>query len=285
MLAGAMNSAPASWAGLALTRPLVMGILNVTPDSFSDGGTHATPEAAIAAGAKMRAEGASIIDIGGESTRPGAATVTPEEEQARILPVIRALAAQGAVISADTRHAATMAAALDAGAAIINDISALAHDPAALPLVAARGCPVVLMHMRGTPESMNDQAHYADVAAEVLAELAAARDRAVAAGVKPHNIALDPGFGFAKRGAQNLSLLRATAQFAALGHPLLIGLSRKRFLGEISGEADPARRDAESLAAGLFAVSLGGHILRVHDVAGTARALRVWTNLNVRDDG
>lgn len=293
MLAGGMNSAPASWAGLALTRPLVMGILNVTPDSFSDGGAHATPEAAIAAGIKMRTEGADIIDIGGESTRPGAVTVTPGEEQARILPVIRALAACGAVVSADTRHAATMAAALDAGATIINDVSALTHDPAALPLVAARGCPVVLMHMRGTPETMNDHAQYADVPAEVLAELAAARDRAVAAGVKPQNIALDPGFGFAKRGQQNILLLRVLGRFAALGHPLLIGLSRKRFLGEVSGEADPARRDPESLAAGLFAVGQGGHILRVHDVAGTARALRVWQilrardehNLIVRDDG
>jgi dihydropteroate synthase len=278
---------PTAWAGLALTRPLVMGIINVTPDSFSDGGRHAGADAAITAGRKMLAEGADILDIGGESTRPGAAPVTPGEEQARILPVIRALAGSGAVISADTRHAATMAAALDAGARIINDISALTHDPAALALVAARACPVVLMHMRGTPETMNEQASYIDVAGEVRDELATVRDRAVAAGVRPEDIALDPGFGFAKRGAQNVTLLRATGHFATLGHPLLIGLSRKRFLGEISGEPDPARRDAESLAAGLFAVGLGAHILRVHDVAGTARALRVWqsVNVNVRDDG
>lgn len=276
---------PTAWAGLALTRPLVMGIINVTPDSFSDGGRHAGADAAITAGRKMLAEGADILDIGGESTRPGAAPVTPGEEQARILPVIRALAGSGAVISADTRHAATMAAALDAGARIINDISALTHDPAALALVAARACPVVLMHMRGTPETMNSLAKYADVAAEVRAELAAACARAVAAGVLPHNIALDPGFGFAKRGAQNILLLRATAALAALGHPVLIGLSRKRFLGDISGEANAAARDAESLAAGLFAVRHGAHILRVHDAAGTVRALRVWQNLHMRDDG
>jgi dihydropteroate synthase len=280
-----MLTPPISWAGLALTRPLVMGILNVTPDSFSDGGLHAAAGAAIAAGAKMLAEGADILDIGGESTRPGAATVSPEEEQARILPVIRALAAQGAVISVDTRHAATMAAALDAGARIINDVSALAHDSAAPALVAARNCPVVLMHMRGTPDTMNAHAMYEDVVAEVLAELAAARDRAVAAGVRPENIALDPGFGFAKRGRQNILLLRATGQFAALGHPLLIGLSRKHFLGEISGEAEPARRDPASLAAALFAAGLGAHILRVHDVAGTVQALRVWRKLNARDNG
>lgn len=285
MLAGHMVTPPANWAGLALTRPLVMGILNVTPDSFSDGGQNFTPAAAIAAGAQMLAAGADIIDIGGESTRPGAAPVTPAAEQARILPVIEALAARGAVISADTRHAATMAAALDAGAKIINDISALTHDPAALPLAAARGCPVVLMHRRGTPETMNDLAVYTDVAAEVLAELAAVRDRAVAAGVKSENIALDPGIGFAKRGAQNILLLRATGQFAALGHAVLIGLSRKRFLGALSGEADPSRRDPESLAAGLFAAGQGAHILRVHDVAGTARALRVWQSLSAGDDG
>lgn len=280
-----MLNPPTIWAGLALDRPLVMGIVNVTPDSFSDGGRHTTAAAAIAAGANMLAEGADILDIGGESTRPGAALVTPDEEQARILPVISALAAQGAVISVDTRNAATMAAALDAGARIVNDVSALRHDPAAAGLVAARGCPVVLMHMRGTPDTMNEHALYADVAAEVLAELTAARDRAAAAGVRPENIALDPGFGFAKLGAQNVTLLRATRRFVALGHPVLIGLSRKRFLGEISGQPDPAQRGAESLAAALFAAGLGAHILRVHDVAGTARALRVWQNLNVRDDG
>lgn len=288
MLAGRMVSAPvalsASWAGLSLARPLVMGIINVTPDSFSDGRRYQDAATAIARGAKLLADGADILDIGGESTRPGAVPVSPEHEQDRILPVIRALAAQGAIISVDTRHAATMAAALEAGGRIINDVSALRHDPAALAFVAARACPVVLMHMRGTPNTMNDLAVYADPAAEVLAELTALRDAAILAGVRPENIALDPGIGFAKRGAQNTALIHATARFAALGHPIVIGLSRKRFLGEISGEPDPAKRDPESLAAGLFAVTLGAHILRVHDVAGTARALRIWQNFNVRDD-
>nr|WP_295742774.1 dihydropteroate synthase [uncultured Acidocella sp.] len=279
-----MADAPKFWAGLALTRPLVMGILNVTPDSFSDGGTHDSAEAAIAAGARMLAQGADILDIGGESTRPGAALVTPTEEIARILPVVRALAAQGAVISLDTRNAATMAAGLEAGARIVNDVSGLRHDPAAARLVAQTGCPVVLMHMRGTPETMNRLAVYDDVVSTVEAELLAARDAALAAGIAPAQICLDPGLGFAKIGAQNIALLKATARLAALGHPLLIALSRKRFLGEISGETEAAKRDPESLAAAAYAVSQGAHILRVHDVAGTVKALRVWRSLE-RDDG
>jgi dihydropteroate synthase len=285
MIRAVMGEQLSEWAGLRLDVPLVMGILNVTPDSFSDGGRHTTPKAAIAAGRRMLAEGADILDIGGESTRPGAAPVTPEEEKARIQPVVRALAAEGAVISLDTRNALTMAAGLEAGARIINDISALTYDPAALPLVAALACPVVLMHMRGTPATMNDCAIYHDIAREVTTELTQARDSALAAGVKPGNICLDPGLGFAKLGAQNEALLRATGQLAALGHPLLVALSRKRFLGEISGETEAARRDPESLAAGLYAVAHGAHILRVHDVAGTKRALRVWQRLTERNDG
>ena len=281
MIRAGMADAPKFWAGLALTRPLVMGILNVTPDSFSDGGTHDSAEAAIAAGARMLAQGADILDIGGESTRPGAALVTPTEEIARILPVVRALAAQGAVISLDTRNAATMAAGLEAGARIVNDVSGLRHDPAAARLVAQTGCPVVLMHMRGTPETMNRLAVYDDVVSTVEAELLAARDAALAAGIAPAQICLDPGLGFAKIGAQNIALLKATARLAALGHPLLIALSRKRFLGEISGETEAAKRDPESLAAAAYAVSQGAHILRVHDVAGTVKALRVWRSLEL----
>lgn len=280
-----MVSQNMEWAGLRLNRPLVMGILNVTPDSFSDGGRHFTPEAAIAAGRRMRSEGADILDIGGESTRPGAEEVPVNLEIDRIVPVIRALAAEGTVISIDTRNAATMEAALDAGGRIVNDISALKHDPAALPLVARRACPVVLMHMRGTPATMNDCAIYHDVAAEVEAELAQALACALAAGIRPENICLDPGLGFAKRGAQNVTLLHATARLGALGHPLLIALSRKRFLGELSGEPMAARRDPESLAAAIYAVTQGAHILRVHDVAGTVKALRVWQRLTERDNG
>ena len=276
---------PLTWAGLRLDRPLVMGILNVTPDSFSDGGWYDTPEAAIAAGEAMLEAGADIIDIGGESTRPGAEPVSSAQEMDRILPAIEALAAQGAIISVDTRNAATMAAALDAGARIINDVSGLTHAPGASTLAAQRGCPVVLMHTRGTPANMNAQAHYANVAADVLAELTAVRDAALAAGIKPENIALDPGLGFAKLGAQNLTLLQATAQFAALGHPLLIGLSRKKIIGEFGGEPNPAKRGPGSIAAGLYAVTQGAHILRVHDVPETVQALRMWQNLTASKHG
>ena len=207
------------WAGFNLAAPLVMGVLNVTPDSFSDGGQHATQAAAIAAGLAMRDAGADVIDVGGESTRPNAPAIPAPTEIARIMPVIQALADAGATVSADTRNAATMAAALDAGAKIINDVSGLTHDPAAAGLIAARGCAVVVMHTRGTPRTMDAQANYDDVVEEVLAELLAKRDAAIAAGVAAHNIALDPGFGFAKLGAQNLALLRATSRFAGLGHP------------------------------------------------------------------
>jgi dihydropteroate synthase len=256
-----------------------MGILNVTPDSFSDGGRHLDPARAIEAGRVMLAAGAAILDIGGETTRPGAPPTPPEVEQARILPVIRALAEAGARISVDTRNAATMAAALDAGAAIVNDISALTHDPAAARLVAARGCPVVLMHMRGTPETMNDLAQYSDVAAEVAAELAARLAAAEAAGIPRGRIALDPGIGFAKNAAQNIALLQRLPLLLGLGCALLVGVSRKRFIGTIGGEPAPDRRTPGSIAAGLFALSRGASVLRVHDVAETVQAVRLWRAL------
>ena len=270
---------PKYWAGLDLSLPRIMGILNVTPNSFSDGGSFAGPDAAIARGMAMLAAGADIIDVGGESTRPDAAAVGVAEEIARIVPVIAALARNGARISADTRNAATMAAALDAGAVIINDVSALRHDPAALRLVAARRCPVILMHMRGTPASMNAEAVYRDVAAEVLAELLRHRDAALQAGIAAQNIALDPGFGFAKLGEQNLALLRATGRFAACGHPVVVGVSRKRFIGQFGGEADPKKRLPGSLAAALYALSLGASLLRVHDVAETVQGAKIWREL------
>ena len=279
-----MTYAPAHWAGFALDRPLVMGILNVTPDSFSDGGQHAAADAAIAAGRAMLAAGVDIIDIGGESTRPDAALVPPAQEIARVRPVIAALAQEGAIISADTRHATTMEAALAAGAHIINDVSGLKHDPRAAALVAQAGCPVVLMHMRGTPQTMNCQAHYANLIEDVLAELTATRDAALKAGIRAGNIALDPGLGFAKLGAQNISLLRATRRFVALGHPVLIGLSRKKFIGEAGFEPAAQQRFPGSLAAGLYALSQGAHLLRVHDVAETIQALRVWERLVAVDD-
>ncbi|WP_287987672.1 dihydropteroate synthase [Acidiphilium sp.] len=271
--------AASGWAGFDLARPLVMGILNATPDSFSGGGATQGPSALIETGLAMRAAGAAIIDVGGESTRPGAAVVPPDIEIARIVPVIGGLARDGVTVSVDTRNAATMRAALDAGARIVNDVSGLRHDPAAAPLVAAAACPVILMHMRGTPATMSAQAVYNDVVADVLAELAATRDAALAAGIAPAAIALDPGFGFAKRGAQNVALLRALPSFRALGHPVLAGVSRKRFIGELAGEPDPARRDPGSIAAALFAAGRGAAIIRVHDVPGTVQALRVWQAL------
>ncbi len=271
-------SAAAAWAGLP-SRPLVMAVLNVTPDSFSDGGDFLDPADAIAAGERMAAEGADIIDIGGESTRPGSAAAPPEEERARVLPVVAGLRGLGVALSIDTRNAATMAAALDAGAAIVNDVSAGRHDPASLALLAARGCPVVLMHMRGTPATMNGLAQYGDVAAEVAAELAARLRAAEAAGIAPGQVALDPGIGFAKAGGHNVALLRGLGQVAALGRPLVVGVSRKRFLGALGGQAAAKERLGGSLAAALFALSRGARILRVHDVAATVEAVRVWQAL------
>ncbi len=253
-----------------------MAILNVTPDSFSDGGLHPDP---IAAGLRLLAEGADLLDIGGESTRPGATPVPPEEEQRRVLPVIRALARQGARISIDTRHASTMAAALDAGAEIVNDVSALHHDPQSLPTIAARGCRVVLMHMRGTPQTMAAQANYSDVVAELRAELAASVARAEAAGIDRDRIIIDPGLGFAKTPEQSVEVLKRLPELATMGLPVLVGASRKGFIGTLSGEGDPLRRAPGSIAAALFAASQGAAILRVHDVVQTAQALRVWRGL------
>jgi dihydropteroate synthase len=255
-----------------------MGVLNVTPDSFSDGG-RTDPDAATAAGLAMRDDGADIIDVGGESTRPGAAPTPPELERARILPVIRALAAAGVLVSVDTRHAGTMAAALDAGAAIVNDISALTHDPHSAALVAERGCPVVLMHSRGTPATMMAEAHYKDVIAEVMAELADRIAAAERAGIRRAAIAIDPGFGFAKHPAHSLALLRGLAALTTMGLPIVAGVSRKGFIRKTSGEPDPARNFPGSIAAGLFALSRGAAILRVHDVRETAQAVRVWHSL------
>jgi dihydropteroate synthase len=269
----------AGWAGFALDRPLVMGILNVTPDSFSDGGRRADSRDAIAAGLAMAADAADIIDVGGESTRPGASPVPPDVEQQRVLPVIRTLAAEGACVSVDTRNAATMRAALAAGARIVNDVSALAHDPLSAGVVAEHACPVVLMHMRGTPETMGTLAAYDDVVAEVRAELVLRIDAAIQAGVRPERIAIDPGFGFAKRARQSAALLRGLPHLVSLGYPVLVGLSRKSLIGHLTEEPDASRRLPGSLAAELFAVQQGASILRVHDVPETVQALRVWRAL------
>jgi dihydropteroate synthase len=268
------------WAGLTLDRPRVMGVLNVTPDSFSDGGDFLDHDAAVAAGVAMAAAGADIVDVGGESTRPRSQPTPPNVEQARILPVIRGLASAGLRVSVDTRHATTMAAALDAGAAIVNDVSGLAFDPASAALVAARGCPIVLMHMRGEPTNMYTQATYDDVVQDVRRELAERIARAERAGVAPDRIAIDPGIGFAKRATQSIELLRRLPELATLGYPILVGVSRKSFMVSITGEADSRRRLPGSLAAGLFALSRGAAILRVHDVAETVQAIRLWQALS-----
>lgn len=257
-----------------------MGVLNVTPDSFSDGGKHLDPVTATAAAFRMLRDGADIIDIGGESTRPGAIPVPLIEEQARILPVIAALAREGVVISVDTRNADTMARALDAGARIVNDVSGLSYDPASHALVAARACPVILMHMRGTPATMQLLAQYQDVAMEVHAELGTVLALAEAAGIRRQAVALDPGLGFAKTADQTIELVRRLPELLDLGCPIVAGLSRKSTIGMLTGIEDPRQRTHGSVAAALFAWSRGARILRVHDVPETVQALRVWRALS-----
>jgi dihydropteroate synthase len=278
-MAEAVTQPPTHWAGLSLARPLIMGILNLTPDSFSDGGRLAGLDVVLDTARGMLAAGADILDIGGESTRPGAVPVPPEAEQARILPAIRALAEAGAVISVDTRNATTMERALDAGARIVNDVTALSHDPRAAAVVAARGAPVVLMHMRGTPATMNGLNQYRDIGPEVAAELSMQVEAAMAAGIARSAIAIDPGIGFAKIGLQNVALLRDLGPLRRLGFPLLVGLSRKGFIGTLSGEPVAARRLGGSIAGAVFALGGGAQILRVHDVSETFQALRVWQAL------
>ncbi|MDO9707799.1 dihydropteroate synthase [Paracraurococcus lichenis] len=256
--------------------PLVMGIVNVTPDSFSDGGETAEAAAAIARGHAMLEAGADILDIGGESTRPGADPVSPGEEIRRILPVVRDLA-RAAPVSVDTRHAATMAAALEAGAEIVNDITALRHDGGALRVVQAAAAPLVIMHMPGTdPRSMQAEARYGDVVLEVARFL---RDRVATLqrlGIPRARIAIDPGIGFGKTMEHNLALLERLPLLAGIGCPVLVGLSRKRFLGRLTGIEAAGERLVPSLAGALFAASRGAAILRVHDVAETFQALAMW---------
>jgi dihydropteroate synthase len=271
------------WAGIDLSVPVVMGILNVTPDSFSDGGDFVRLDAAVRQAEIICAAGAKILDIGGESTRPGAAIISVEEEINRVVPAIKAvrqIAAQYNVnISIDTRRAAVMQAAMDAGADIINDVSALAFDAAALPLVTKNNWPVVLMHMRGTPQDMQSYAQYQNVAQEVGDELGARITACRAAGIAAENICIDPGIGFAKTTTHNIALLQNLNDLQKLGKPILIGVSRKRFIGEITGADNPKDRAAGSLAAALFAVQQGANIIRTHEVAETVQTLKVWQAL------
>jgi dihydropteroate synthase len=259
---------------LDLSRPRVMGIVNVTPDSFSDGGRHDDSRAAIAHCERLVAEGADILDIGGESTRPGAPRVDADSEWARIAKVLAAAVTLGVPVSVDTCKPEVMRRALDAGVDIVNDVQAL-QLPGALAAVAGSGAGVCLMHMRGEPASMMDLAVYGDVVAEVADFLARRARVARDAGIPAEAIALDPGYGFAKNAEHNLRLLAGQQRLAALGHPLLVGWSRKRTLGDITGRPVDQRLPA-SLAAALKAVSLGAQVLRVHDVAATVDALKVW---------
>jgi dihydropteroate synthase len=274
------GQAPAWQCGsyrLALDRVRIMGVLNVTPDSFSDGGRFAALDAALAHARQMIDQGADIIDVGGESTRPGAAQVPLEVERERVLPVLRELRGAGVPLSVDTSQPALMREALELGASIVNDVRALQAE-GALDAVRGASCGVVLMHMQGEPATMQRQPEYGDVVEDVAAWLAARSAQVQAAGVGAARIALDPGFGFGKTQRHNLQLLAGLERLRAPGLPLLVGLSRKSMVGQLTGRA-PAERLAGSLAAALAAAERGARILRVHDVAATRDALAVWEAL------
>ena len=260
---------------LPVTLPCVMGIVNVTPDSFSDGGQHADTDSAVAHGLLLAAEGAAILDVGGESTRPGSDPVAANDELARVVPVIERLAAASpALISVDTTKAVVAGAALDAGAVLVNDVTALRGDPAMAALVAERGCPLCLMHMLGEPRTMQDDPRYDDVVGEVVAFLEERLAFAVAAGVREEQILLDPGIGFGKTVRHNLLLLAHLDRIAALGRPIVLGASRKRFIGALLG-AEPGERAVGTVATTVLGLARGAAIVRVHDVRPNVEALRV----------
>jgi dihydropteroate synthase len=266
---------------LSLDRPLVMGIVNITPDSFSDGGRYFDPARAVAHAQQLVEEGADILDIGGESSRPGAQPVSVDEELRRVLPLIEALADRGIPLSVDTVKPETMRMAIAAGATIINDINAL-QAPGALAAAAASDAAVCLMHMQGEPRTMQAAPNYSDVVAEVHGFLARRVAAARQAGIAVERIIVDPGFGFGKRLAHNLALLRELARFGGLGACVLAGLSRKSMLGELTGRK-VSQRDTASVAAVLIAAQNGAKILRVHDVAATRDALAVWQAVQTKD--
>jgi dihydropteroate synthase len=256
--------------------PRLMGVVNVTPDSFSDGGLYLDPEAAIMHGRELAEDGAEILDVGGESTRPGAEPVDAEEELRRVVPVIEGLEGAGSRISVDTSKASVAAAALDAGAEIVNDVTALRGDPAMAALCAERGATVVLMHMLGEPRTMQDDPRYDDVVADVRAFLAERLQAAIAAGIAEERVWLDPGIGFGKTGAHNMELLRRLGELRGLGRPLVIGTSRKSFIGRVDGS--PAdQRLGGTIASSVLAAAEGANVLRVHDVAEMRQALTVAT--------
>ena len=264
---------------IRLDQPQVMGIVNATPDSFSDGGQFADAAAAAEAGADMASEGAAIIDVGGESTRPGAKAVWEGDEIERIVPIIRQLALGGAAVSADTRKADVMTAAVEAGARMINDVSALTYDDRSAGVIAASSVPVVLMHHRGAPETMQENPHYDDVLVEVYQWLEDRIEAAESKGIARNRILVDPGFGFGKNVGHNLELMNGLALFHSLGCPIVVGSSRKRTIGALSGEAPADKRLGGSIAFALKSVEQGAQIVRVHDVYETVQALKVWRGL------
>ncbi len=264
---------------IRLDQPQVMGIVNATPDSFSDGGQFEGAADAVAAGARMAEQGAAIIDVGGESTRPGAKPVWGGDEIERVVPVIRQLAAGGAAVSVDTRKADVMTAAIAAGARLVNDVSALTFDPRSAETVAAARAPVVLMHHQGSPETMQEDPRYDDVVVEVYLWLEERIAAAEAAGIERSQILIDPGFGFGKNVGHNLELMNVLALFHSLGCPLVIGASRKRTIGALSNEAPAGNRLGGSIAFAVKAAEQGAHLIRVHDVFETVQALKVWRGL------
>ena len=265
---------------LDLSVPHVMGILNVTPDSFSDGGKHNGKLQAIAHAQQMIADGATVIDVGGESTRPGASVVEVEEEIRRVVPVVEALAELDVVISIDTSQPEVIQAAVAAGAHIWNDVRALTR-PNALEMAAELNIPVIIMHMRGEPTTMNSLDQYDNVTLDVMAELSQRVADALKAGVKAENIMIDPGFGFAKNAKQNLKLLNEFHQLNQLGYPILSALSRKRFIGEALGGADAGQRDVGSVAGHLLSIQQGACMVRAHDVKAMSDAIKVWQAMNM----
>jgi dihydropteroate synthase len=265
---------------LRLDQPQIMGILNVTPDSFSDGGKFLDkPDAALDHAHAMLSGGAALIDVGGESTRPGAAAVWEGDEVKRVVPVIEQLAAAGAAISIDSRRSTVIEAALAAGAHIVNDVSAMRHDPRTAEIVARSGAPVVLMHAPGSDGDLHADGDYADVVLDVFDDLRERRDHALAAGIAREKIMLDPGIGFGKSLAQNLALINALPLFHALGQPILFGASRKRMIGALSNEVPAHQRMPGSVMLALKAMDAGCQMVRVHDVAETVQALHVWRGL------
>lgn len=260
---------------LPLRRPLVMGVVNVTPDSFSDGGEYFSCEHAVARAEQLVADGADILDLGGESSRPGSVPVPFEEERRRVMPVLNRIVGLGVPVSVDTTKASLMREALDHGASMINDIFAL-DDQGAVEVIAATRAGVCLMHTQGKPKTMQNAPHYENVVSEVSGFLSERANRLLDKGVDPRRIVLDPGFGFGKTLVHNLELLQGLRNIVALGFPVLAGLSRKSLLGRITGRSDSNSRLGGSLAAALFAVHNGASIVRVHDVAETCAALQVW---------